>query len=114
MILNQHAVVERRDVRRRLHRAVRVERRRRPDHVVGLPLTRLAAWRSTSGMLLVDAARLAVHVGLVLVRIENLQLVAAVAAGPVDARNRPLLPRAWPVAGDAWRESATRGAAGSS
>src|SRR6478735_6043288 len=78
-VLHQYAVVEGGDPGRRLDRTVGVEGRRRPDHVVHLPFAWLAAGVDERDALLVNARRLAVDVGLVLVRVEDLQLVSAVA-----------------------------------
>src|SRR5271163_3565891 len=79
VILHQDAVEKHRGIGRSLQRAVAIERRRRPHHVVCLPLSRLAGRIGQWYRLLVEAARHAVHVRLVLVRIEYLQLISVVA-----------------------------------
>src|SRR5205823_4657410 len=56
-----------------------MKRRCRPDNVVALPFTRLSHRVHERRVLLVDARCLTIHVRLVVVRIEDLDLVACVA-----------------------------------
>src|SRR6185312_12111745 len=79
VILHQHAIEEDRNIRWCFQRAVAVECGGHPGHVVGLPFARFAIRVRQRNGLLVDTAGLAVDVGLVVVRIENLQLIAVVA-----------------------------------
>src|SRR6266576_282110 len=79
MILHQHAIEEDCDVCWRFQRALGVEDRSRPHHVIHLPLSGLAVWVDQWNPLLVDAAGLAVDVGPVVIRIEDLQLISGVA-----------------------------------
>jgi hypothetical protein len=79
VILDQNAVEEDGGVGGGFDGAVVVEGGRGPDHVVALPLAGFAGWVGEWDGLLVDAAGLAVDVGLVVVVVEDLKLVACVA-----------------------------------
>src|SRR5262249_24304979 len=73
MILYEHPVEQRRDRRRLQDFAVFIETGRGEVDIVRLPFAWLAARVYQRRMLLVDCAALAVEIGRVLVRIENLQ-----------------------------------------
>ena len=102
MILYQHAVEQDGDIRRSLQRSIAVESRRCPHDVVGLPLAGLAIRIGQRDGLLVDAAGLAVHVGLVVVGIENLQLISVVARSG-GGEEHAAIPARLTVAGDVRR-----------
>ena len=74
----QHAV-EDRDSGGSFQPAARGERGRGPHHVVGLPLAGFAIRVHQRNALFVDAAGLAVDIGRVVVVIQNLQFIAAIA-----------------------------------
>src|SRR6185503_14606349 len=78
VILDQHAVQQDRCVGWSLHGTIVVKRGRCPDHVVGLPLSRLTARVCEWNRLLVNAADHPVHIGRVVVAVEDLQFVAIV------------------------------------
>ncbi len=96
VILNEHPIEEDGDKSMSLHRAVVVESRSGPDNVIGLPFAGLPVGVHQWNALLVNAASLTIHVSLVVVGVENLQLVAGVPS-TVEARNTPLLPRVCPL-----------------
>ena len=77
VILHQHAVVKCRHARGTCQPAIGGETRRDEHDVVGLPFTRRPAGIHQRRLLLVDGRRLAVHVGLVVPGIEDLQFVEA-------------------------------------
>src|SRR6185437_3174465 len=77
VILHQHAIMKRSYISRCGERAIAPERRRRPHHVVRLPLTGLSRRVHKRRVLLVDARSLSVDVRLVVVRVHDLQLVSA-------------------------------------
>src|SRR5476651_2814275 len=79
MVLHEHTIHKYRRIRRRLQRSVRIKYRRHPDDVIALPLARLSNRVDERNPLLINASCLAVDIGLVVVGIENLQLVSAVA-----------------------------------
>ena len=79
MVLDEDSVEEDRGVGGSLEGAVCVEGWGCPDDVVGLPLAGFARGVCEWDALLVDAASLAVDVGLVVVVVEDLKLVSVVA-----------------------------------
>src|ERR1035438_8647071 len=80
MVLDEHAVEEYRRVRRRLNSAIRTKDRRHPNDVVALPLARLSGRVDQRNPLLINTPCLPVGIGPVIVGIQNLQLVAGIAA----------------------------------
>ena len=103
MVLDQDAVVKGGEVGRRLQLSVGMEGRRGPDDIVGLPLAGRAHRVHQRRMLLVDAPRLAVDVGVVSIAVENLDLVACMAragGGEEQAAIAPPLPFAADLARD--------------
>ena len=76
MIVNHQSVVQRGDESRALERAVGIESRGSKEHVVGLPFAGLAAGIHDRRLLLVDRATLAIEVGLIDERVEDLQFIA--------------------------------------
>ncbi len=87
IVLYQHAVVEHRHARRRIHRTVRSKPRRRENDVVGLPFAGRQARIHERRILFVDGAGLAVDVRFVFKRIEHLHFVHVLqehaAVGPI-------------------------------
>src|ERR1700737_3936681 len=79
MILHQHAIQKDSDIGWRFPGTLRVEGWGGPHHVVGLPLPGLVHRVCQRNALLVDAAGLAVNVGFVVVRVEDLQLISGIA-----------------------------------
>ena len=78
VILHQYSIEERRDISRRLDGTVGIERGSGPHHVVGLPLSGLAIGIGQRRTLLVNARGLPIHVSLVVVRVEDLHLIAGI------------------------------------
>ena len=81
MVLDNNPVEKDRDIGRRFERAVGVECRRGPGNIVGLPFSGFPIRVRERNALFVDAAGLAVYIGLVVVVIEDLQLISVV-SGP--------------------------------
>ena len=79
MVLHEDSVEENGDVGGSFQGAVQVEDWRLPHDIVALPFAGLAVWIDEGNSLLVNAARLAVDIGLVVVGIEDLQFIAVVA-----------------------------------
>src|SRR5207247_1007640 len=77
IVLDQHAVVQDRQARRRFHFALLVETWPRENDVVSLPLTRRTRGVDQRRVLAVSRAGLAVGVSDVLIRIEHLHFVEA-------------------------------------
>ena len=102
VVLDEHPVVKHRNAGRCLHAAVRIEGRGHPDDVVGLPLAWFLRGVHQRNALLVDARGLSVRVGLVLERIEDLQLVPPVAAA-AGGQEDPAVAARLPGTGDAVR-----------
>src|SRR5262249_16697506 len=103
VVLYEDSVKEGGDICGGFQRAVGVELRGGPDDVVGLPFAWFASWIGQGNTLLVDAAGLSVHVGVVLVGVEDLELVTGVAGaggGEKDAAVAACLAGAGDVCGD--------------
>src|SRR3569833_1169923 len=78
MVLYQYAVVDHRNISGCGQAAIRLEHRRRPDDIIRLPLTGLAAGIGQRYGLLVDAAHLSVDIGLVVIVVQYLQLITVI------------------------------------
>jgi len=81
VILYQYAIEDDRHVGGSFERTVSVECRRGPDDVIGLPFPWFAIGVHEESALPVNASGLAIDIGRVVVRIENLQFVPGI-AGP--------------------------------
>jgi hypothetical protein len=103
VILHQHPVEEDRRISRSLHRTIIVERWGGPHHVVSLPISGLATRVHQRNALLVDTPSLAVDVRFVVVRIENLQLVAGIAGAGGGEKDAAIAARLT-AAGDILRD----------
>src|SRR5689334_4620326 len=79
VILHQHTVEEHSRIRRRLHRPVIIKYWSSPHDIIGLPLSRLATGIHQRSRLLVNACGHPIHVSLILVGIQDLQLISGVA-----------------------------------
>ena len=93
MILHQHAVEEDGHKCRRFQRAIIVEEWSGPDHIVTLPLTRLAHRIRQRNALLVNTSRHTIHVCRIVVRVEHLQFVTGVARARGREKNSAVAAR---------------------
>src|SRR5438477_10327781 len=77
VILNQDAVMNDGEVRRRHDLAIFIHSRSAKENVIALPLTRFAARVHQRDMLFVNACRLSIRVSAIVVRVEDLNLVVS-------------------------------------
>lgn len=77
VILNEDAIMNDREVRRRHHLAVLIHAWSAKENVIALPLTWFAARVHHRDVLLVNARRLSIRVSAIVVRVEDLNLVVS-------------------------------------
>ena len=75
VILNEDAIMNDREIRRRHYLAIIIHARSTKENVVALPLTWFAAGVHKRDVLLVNARRLSIRVSAIVVRVQHLNLV---------------------------------------